>query len=309
MERIKKDLVIIGSGPAGLSAAVYGKRAKFDEVVLEKEMYSGGQIVTTERVDNYLGLYGVSGYDLAMKFKEHVDRLSVPFLEAGAEKITDLGAVKEIELDNGDVIETKAIILASGASHKKLGVKGEEELCGAGVSYCATCDGAFFTGKTVAVAGGGDVALEDALYLSKGCKKVYLIHRRDGFRAAKVLQDEVLHTENIEFLPFHEIEEICGSGSVEALVIKNNQTNETKELAVSGVFIAIGMEPQSDLLSGIASLDERGYVIAGEDCRSSAAGIYAAGDVRTKPLRQVVTAVADGASAVASIERDLVQGL
>ena len=172
------------------------------------------------------------------------------------------------------------------------------------MSYCATCDGAFFAGKTVAVAGGGDVALEDALYLSGVCEKVYLVHRRDEFRAAKTLQEKVKNTANIEFLPFYEIREIGGTETVEYIVLQNNQSREERKLEVSGVFIAIGMEPQSGILKGIAEMDERGYVKATEDCRTSAKGIYVAGDVRTKSLRQIITAVSDGANAVASIEQD-----
>ena len=304
MDKKYKDLVIIGSGPAGLAAAVYGKRAMLDEIVLEREMIGGGQIITTERVDNYLGLYGISGYELAEKFRKHAEALQVPFLETGAETITDCGAYKEIKLENGDTIEAKAVLLATGAAHKKLGAKGEEAFAGAGVSYCATCDGAFFAGKTVAVAGGGDVALEDALYLSGVCEKVYLVHRRDEFRAAKTLQEKVKKTANIEFLPFYEIREIGGTETVEYIVLQNNQSREERKLEVSGVFIAIGMEPQSGILKGIAEMDERGYVKATEDCRTSAKGIYAAGDVRTKSLRQIITAVSDGANAVASIEQD-----
>ena len=189
MENIK-DLVIIGSGPAGLSAAVYASRAMIDQVVIEKEMFSGGQIVTTDRIDNYLGLYGENGYEL-----------KVPFVEGQVTSIEDKGEIKEITLVNGDVINTKAIIIATGAKHKVLGVKGEKELTGAGVSYCATCDGAFFRNKTVAVVGGGDVALEDALYLAKICEKVYLIHRRNELRGAKILQDKVLKNEKIQFMP------------------------------------------------------------------------------------------------------------
>lgn len=215
----RKDLVIIGSGPAGLSAAVYAQRAMLDQVVIEKEPFSGGQIITTERIDNYLGLYGMGGYELAMKFREHADALSVPFLEGEVTAINDDGEVKQITLASGETIETKAVLFATGARHKTLSVKGEKELAGAGVSYCATCDGAFFRGKTTAVVGGGDVALEDALYLSNICEKVYLIHRRDGLRGAKMLQQKIKETENIEFLPFYEVQEICGDGKVEKVIL------------------------------------------------------------------------------------------
>lgn len=303
MER--KDLIIVGSGPAGLSAAVYAQRAKLDQVVIEKEMFSGGQIVTTDRVDNYLGLYGESGYDLAVKFREHADKLGVTFMEDEVAKINDKGEYKEVYLISGKVIETKAIIIATGANHRKLKVKGEKELTGAGVSYCATCDGAFFKGKTVAVAGGGDVALEDALYLSNLCEKVYLIHRREELRASKEIQQKVMLKDNIEFMPFYEIKEINGENKVENILICQNQTGENVNLDVSGVFIAIGMEPQSEFLNGVVELDKAGYIKAGEDCRTSAPGIYAAGDVRTKDLRQIITAVSDGAYAISSLEKDV----
>lgn len=301
----RKDLVIIGSGPAGLSAAVYAQRAKLDQVVIEKEMFSGGQIVTTDRVDNYLGLYGESGYDLAVKFREHADALGVPFMEAEVNKIEDKGDYKVVYLENGETIETKSVIIATGSNHRKLGVKGEKEYTGMGVSYCATCDGAFFKGKNVAVVGGGDVALGDALYLANLCEKVYLIHRRDELRGAKSLQQKVMDADNIEFMPCCEITEIAGDNKVESINVINNQTKETKQVEVSGVFIAVGMEPQSALAKDIAKLDKSGYIEAGEDCRTSAAGVYAAGDIRTKELRQVITAVSDGAVAIASIEKDI----
>lgn len=301
----RKDLVIVGSGPAGLSAAVYAQRAKLNQVVIEKEMFSGGQIVTTERVDNYLGLYGESGYDLAVKFREHADKLGVPFMEDTVSKISDKGDYKEVYLESGSLIETKSVIIATGANHRKLNVKGEKELTGAGISYCATCDGAFFKGKKVAVAGGGDVALEDALYLSNLCEKVYLIHRREELRASKELQQKVMSKDNIEFMPFYEIKEINGENKVENILICQNQTGENVNLDVSGVFIAIGMEPQSEFLNGVVELDKAGYIKAGEDCRTSAPGIYAAGDVRTKELRQIITAVSDGAYAISSLEKDV----
>ena len=228
MENIK-DLVIIGSGPAGLSAAVYASRAMIDQVVIEKEMFSGGQIVTTDRIDNYLGLYGENGYDLSIKFRQHADELKVPFAEGQVTSIEDKGEIKEITLENGDVINTKAIIIATGAKHKVLGVKGEKELTGAGVSYCATCDGAFFRNKTVAVVGGGDVALEDALYLANICEKVYLIHRRNELRGAKILQDKVLKNEKIQFMPEYQVREIAGNNKVEKITLFN-KTNETMEL-------------------------------------------------------------------------------
>lgn len=307
MSENMKDIVIIGSGPAGLSAAVYAKRATLDEVVVEKEMISGGQIIVTDRIDNYLGDYGVSGYDLSVKFREHADKLDVPFMEGNITSIEDKGDYKQVILENGNMVNAKAVVIATGATHKKLNVSGEDSLSGAGVSYCATCDGAFFKGKTVAVVGGGDVALGDALYLSNICDKVYLIHRRDGLRGAKVLQERVFAKDNIEFMPFYEVDEICGENSVEELILHDNRTNEKSKLSVSGIFIAVGMKPQSDLVKNLVKLDDAGYICAGEDCRTSVKGIYAAGDVRTKSLRQIVTAVADGAVAISSVEEDFIK--
>ena len=300
------DLVIIGSGPAGLSAAVYAKRAMLDVLVLEKEPFQGGQIVNTEQVDNYLGLYGTNGYDLAMKFKEHAEQLEVPFAEGQVSTIEQKDDRRVVVLEDGTRYETKTVLIATGAKHRQLGADGEKEFMGAGVSYCATCDGAFFRGKDVAVVGGGDVALEDALYLAKGCHKVYLIHRRDGFRAAKVLQDAMEKTENIEFLPFYEVKGIHGDGMVQSVTIVENQTKEEKTLDLSGVFVAIGMQPNTEFLqNGIVALDPQGYVIAQENGVTNAKGIFVAGDVRTKELRQIATAVSDGANAVYSIEKFL----
>ena len=299
-----KDLVIIGSGPAGLSAAVYAKRAMLDVVVIEKAGFSGGQIVTTERVDNYLGLYGESGYSLAMKFREHADALSVPFIDAEVSSVENESEYKKVQLEDGETICTKNVLVATGAGHKKLSVKGEEELTGAGVSYCATCDGAFFKNKTTAVVGGGDVALEDALYLANLCEKVYLIHRREGLHAAKELSEKVMAAENIEFLPYYEVKEIAGDGMVQKVILTQNQTGEEKEIELSGIFIAVGMEPQTAFVKDVVERNDAGYICAGEDCRTNVPGIYVAGDVRTKPLRQVITAVSDGAVAIASLEQD-----
>lgn len=302
-EQKRKDLVILGSGPAGLSAAVYAQRAMLDQVVIEKEMFSGGQIVTTDRIDNYLGLYGENGYDISVKFREHADALNVPFIEDEVTELLDREDYMEVHLAGGDTLLANNIILATGAKHRLLGVEGESRLSGAGVSYCATCDGAFFRNQNVAVVGGGDVALEDALYLAKTCKHVYLIHRRDTLRGTKVLQNKVFETENITFLPNYEVEEIIGEQSVEKIRLKSNRAADKKELEISGIFIAIGMEPQSNLVKGLVEMDDNGYVIAGEDCKTSHKLIYAAGDVRTKSLRQVITAAADGAAAVYAIER------
>lgn len=300
------DLVIIGSGPAGLSAAVYAKRACLSVLVIEKEAFAGGQMVYTEEVDNYLGLNAKSGFELAESFKQHALDLDVFFAEGAVEKIVPKDGKWSLHMESGEDIETKTVLLATGATHRKLGVPGEETFAGVGVSYCATCDGAFFQGKSVAVVGGGDVALEDALYLANICEQVYLIHRRNELRGTKVLQNQVFANEKITFLGESEVTEITGDKQVSGISVHNKVTDETKELSVAGVFIAVGMEPQSDLYAPLLSL-EHGYVPAGEDCATEKDGLYVAGDVRTKRLRQIVTAVADGANAVHSIQEYLMQ--
>ena len=211
-----------------------------------------------------------------------------------------------LHMESGEDIETKTVLLATGATHRKLGVPGEENFAGVGVSYCATCDGAFFQGKSVAVVGGGDVALEDALYLANICEHVYLIHRRNELRGTKVLQNQVFANEKITFIGESEVTAIIGDKQVSGISVHNKVIDETKELSVAGVFIAVGMEPQSDLYAHLLSL-EHGYVPAGEDCATEKDGLYVAGDVRTKRLRQIVTAVADGANAVHSIQEYLMQ--
>lgn len=293
------DLIIIGSGPAGLSAAVYGKRAGLDLLVVEKAPMSGGQVLNTYEVDNYLGMPGMNGFDMGMQFRAHADRLGVEFREGRVTAIEDQGDKKLVTVE-GDTLEAKTVIFASGAEHARLNVPGEEELTGMGVSYCATCDGAFFRGKTVAVAGGGDVALEDAIYLARTCEKVYLIHRRDELRGAQVLQQELKALPNVEFLYSHVVTEIQGEDSVENLRIRNLKTEEVSDLAVNGIFVAVGIRPDTELIRDLVRCDESGYVLAGEDCVTNVPGLYAAGDIRRKPIRQIVTAVADGANAAVS---------
>lgn len=290
------DLIIIGSGPAGLGAAVYGKRAGLDLLVIEKNPMSGGQVLNTYEVDNYLGLPGIGGFDMGVRFREHAEKMGVVFKEAEVTAIEDRGAGKLVHTSEGD-FEAKALILAMGAHHAHLGVPGEEELTGMGVSYCATCDGAFFKNRTVAVVGGGDVAVEDAIFLARTCKKVYLIHRRDSLRAAKVLQDSLLAQANVEVLWNHTVSAINGEDMVESLTIREKESGEERELAVDGVFIAVGIHPDTEICKDLVACEEGGYILAGEDTKTSRSGIFAAGDVRKKPLRQIITAVADGANA------------
>lgn len=301
------DLIIIGSGPAGLAAAVYAQRAKLDTLVVEKAMVSGGQVLTTYEVDNYPGLPGIGGYDLGLKFREHADRLGARFVEDEVLKIEDgsRGAVKSV-VCQGNTYEARALILATGAVHRKLGVPGEEELAGAGVSYCATCDGAFFRNKVTAVIGGGDVAVEDAIFLARMCSKVYLIHRRNELRVAKSLQENLLSLDNVEVIWDTVADSINGDGMVKSLSLTNVKDGQKRELEVQGVFIAVGISPESRAFEGLVDMDH-GYIRAGEDAATSAPGIFAAGDVRTKPLRQIITAAADGANAITSVERYLVE--
>lgn len=300
MEKIY-DLIIIGSGPAGLAAAIYAQRAKLDTVVIEENFVSGGQVVTTYEVDNYPGLPGISGMDLGTTLREHAEKMGAVFIR---DKVLGL------ELDGADKIVTgkketyhaRTVILATGAKHRMLGVPGEEELSGMGVSYCATCDGAFFRGKTVAVAGGGDVAVEDAIFLARACEKVYLIHRRDELRAAKILQERLMALDNVEILWDTVVDEIRGENKVESLLLTQKKTGEKKELPVDGIFIAVGITPNSELVQGKLEMDEQGYIRAGEDGVTSVEGVYAAGDVRTKQLRQILTAASDGANCVTSVQ-------
>ena len=298
------DVIILGSGPAGLSAAIYAQRARLNTLVIEEKPLSGGQILDTYEVDNYPGLQGIGGFELGMKFREHADTLGVTFHTAQVQKVQAAGNLKEVVTEK-ETFQTKSVIVATGATHRKLGVQGEEELVGAGVSYCATCDGAFFKGKTVAVVGGGDVALEDALFLARGCEKIYLIHRRDEFRGAKVLQEQVQKTENITVLWNSEVKEIQGENKVEKILLHNNIEETDTTLEVQGIFIAVGIQPNNDAVKEVVAVDEQGYVKALEDTVTSEPGIFAAGDVRTKQLRQVITAAADGANAVTSVERYL----
>lgn len=296
------DAVIVGSGPAGLSAAVYAKRAELSFILIEKERLGTGQISGSERVDNYLGLLGESGFELGEKFREHAKSLGTEFVEGEVTAIAADGGNYRVSLAAGEYL-ARTVIYAAGAVPRKLGIPGEAEFSGRGVSYCAVCDGAFCKDKTVAVIGGGDTALGDALLLSEIAARVYLVHRRDEFRAGKSLQSRVSEKKNILPVLNAVPEEIIGSKTVEALRIRRNGSPET--LPADRVFAAVGTVPATAALNGLVTLDSGGYVAAGEDCVTSAGGIFAAGDVRAKPLRQVITAAADGANAVFSAERYL----
>lgn len=301
MEKKMYDLLIIGSGPGGLGAAIYAARAGFDVAVIDRSPVSGGQVLTTYEVDNYLGMPGISGSELSDRFREHADQLGIPFLTADVQKIESCDDRKRVNTDEG-MFESRAVILATGASHSRLGVPGETELAGMGVSYCATCDGAFFRNRTVAVVGGSDVAAEDAIFLAGICEKVYLIHRRGTLRAAASLQKKLLSLANVEVVWDSEVKKICGADMVEEIEIRNNKTGEQSRIAVNGVFIAVGIVPNTEMFRGIVEMDEQGYIVADETCVTSEKGIFAVGDIRKKPLRQIITAVADGANAVNSVQ-------
>ncbi len=289
------DIGIVGGGIAGMTAAIYGLRAGKRVLLLEGTGF-GGQMTLTSHIENYPGIKNVTGNELAQSLKAQVEDLG-----AEIKKLT----VKEIlEREEGKVLVTekeeflcKTVILATGQSHRKLQVPGEEKYAGMGVSYCAVCDGAFFKGMDVAVVGGGSTALEDAAYLANHCKKVYLIHRRDEFRGEDYLVQRLRERENVEFILNSTVEEIGGSFAVEEIKLRNVLTKEESKLSVEGIFIAIGQIPGNEKYSKLVKLDEQGYIVAGEDCKTTREGIFAAGDCRTKNIRQLITAAADGAIA------------
>lgn len=299
------DLVIIGSGPSGMAAAIYAQRAMLKTVVIEKGI-PGGQVVNTYEVDNYPGIPDMTGFELSTKMREHAEKLGTEIVTDEVMELKVEDKVKKVVTTTGEY-ETKTIILATGARWKKLGVPGEEAYTGRGVSYCATCDGAFFRNLTVAVVGGGDVAVEDAIFLSRMCKKVYLLHRRDELRAVKILQEQLFKKENVEILWNCEMKEVAGGDQVEKIKVYNNKKDEAYDLPVDGVFVGIGTEPNAQLAVGKVDLDERGYILANESCETSVPGVFAAGDVRQKTLRQIITAAADGATSVYGAERYILE--
>ena len=298
------DLAILGAGPAGICAAIYATRAKLNIIWLDKKFVQGGQIVDTYEVDNYPGLPGITGLDLGEAMAGHAEKLGMKPQREPVRSIEAEQGIKVIRTKKNEY-RARAVIIACGATHRHLGIPGEEELSGMGVSYCATCDAAFFQDRTVVVVGGGNVAVEDAILLSRTCKKVYLVHRRDELRAEKILQECLFACKNVELIWDSIPLSIEGTDKVEALKIQNKKTQEESVIETDGVFIAVGIVPGTEKFKDLVKLDEAGYIVAGEDGITSEPGIFAAGDIRTKNLRQVVTAVADGANAVASAQRYL----
>lgn len=305
-----KDVIIIGAGTAGLTAAIYALRAGKSVLVLEQGNY-GGQIINTPKVENYPGIEQISGYEFAAGLYRQAEKLG---MEYRSEKVTDIrledGAEAREELSSASletgnkIVETteqsyraRAVILATGAKNRPLGIEKEAEYTGRGISYCATCDGMFFRGKKVAVVGGGNTALEDAAFLSNYCEKVYLIHRRETFRGEEKLVKELRKKENVEFFLNKAVQELEGGATLQAVVLRDKISREESRLEISGLFVAIGQMPENGVFAGLVDLDENGYILAGEDCRTNVEGIFAAGDCRKKTVRQLTTAAADGAVA------------
>ena len=289
------DIGIIGGGTAGMTAAIYGQRAGKRTVIIEGAAF-GGQITSSPNVENYPGIASVSGSEFSMNLLDQAMKLGAETVMEQVTGIRDEGAVKVI-LTTEKEYPCRSVILATGVTHRHLGVPNEERLTGSGVSYCATCDGAFFRGRDVAVVGGGSTALQDAEFLSNFCRKVYLIHRRDEFRGEERIVKRLEEKENVEFILSATVREIIGDAAVERLILNSKKTGKQFKLEVSGLFIAVGHIPQNDAFADVVKLDGSGFILAAEDCVTSCPGIFAAGDCRTKEVRQLTTAAADGAVA------------
>ena len=295
MEKVY-DVIIIGGGPAGYTSALYSARSGFDTLVLEK-FSAGGQMTQTSQIDNYPGFEdGIDGFTLGFKMQSGAERFGAKTMQTEVLSVNLENDIKAVETPDG-MLYSKSIIIATGAEHKHLGLENEDSLIGKGVGYCAACDGMFYKGKTVAVVGGGNSAAADALLLSKICEKVYLIHRRDTLRAERVYHEPLKKAENVEFVWNSTVCEILADGKVTGVKVKNVTDGKEKEISVDGVFISIGRAPQTELFKGQLQIDKNGYIISDESTKTSVDGVFAVGDVRTKPVRQIVTAVADGATA------------
>lgn len=289
------DIGIIGGGTAGMTAAVYGQRAGKKTLIIEGGAF-GGQITSSPNVENYPGIASVSGSEFSMNLLDQATKLGADTVTEQVTGIRDEGSQKVIVTGSNEY-PCKSVILATGVTHRHLGAPGEERLAGAGVSYCATCDGMFFRGRDVAVIGGGSTALQDAEFLSNYCKKVYLIHRRDEFRGEDNIVKRLREKENVEFILSATVKEIAGEDAVEKLILNHKKTGEESELPVAGVFVAVGQIPKNEVFADVVKLDAGGFILASEDCLTSHPGIFAAGDCRTKEVRQLTTAAADGAVA------------
>lgn len=289
----KYDIVVVGAGPAGLSAAIYGVRAGKSVLVLEA-LTHGGQIVNTPEIENYPGIKNISGFEFAQGLYEQAVALGAI---VKYEKVNSIEVQDNIKLVKTakEIYEAKAVILATGAKNRSLGLEREDKLLGLGISYCATCDGAFYRGRDVAVAGGGNTAIEDATFLANYCNKVYVIHRRDSFRAEDALVKALKTKENVEFVLDSNIKELIGTDGLEAVVVENKNNKESRKIEVAGLFVAIGQKPENNEFSSVVNLDDAGYILGGEDTKTNVSGIFVAGDARTKAVRQLATAAGDGA--------------
>ncbi|MBI3353453.1 MAG: thioredoxin-disulfide reductase [Nitrospirae bacterium] len=303
------DIIIIGGGPAGLTAGLYASRARLKTLLIEKGLV-GGQVVTTERIENYPGFEeGIAGSELIKRMDAQARRFGLEIISGNAAKVEDSGDSKVVALEGGEKFFCKAIIVAAGAEPAKLEVEGEDKYRGRGVSYCATCDGAFFKNLKIAVIGGGDSALEEALFLTRFASEVYIIHRRNEFRAVKVIQERVFANPKIKVIWDSVIEKIEGEDfAVKKIAVKNVKTGEKKELDIDGVFIYVGTRPNTDFLPVNTKLNDKGYILTDDSMATSIKGIFAAGDIRAKLLKQVSTAVGDGATAAFAAER-YIEGL
>ena len=290
------DIGIIGGGTAGMTAAIYGQRAGKQTVIIEGSTF-GGQIISSPNVENYPGIASVSGSEFSMNLLDQATKLGAETVMEQVTGIVDEENGIKVIRTTGSNYRCRSVILATGVTHRHLGVPNEERLTGAGVSYCATCDGMFFRGRDVAVVGGGSTALQDAEFLSNYCRKVYLIHRRDEFRGEENIVKRLKEKENVEFILSTTVRDIIGDQAVERLILNNKKTGKEYKLEVSGLFIAVGHVPQNEIFADVVRLDESGFILASEDCITSHPGIFAAGDCRTKEVRQLTTAAADGAVA------------
>ncbi len=290
------DMIIVGAGTAGLTAAIYGVRAGKSVLVLEAAAY-GGQIINTPDIENYPGLEHVSGFDFATSLYQQATNLGAEVKFEAVASIEIEGETKLVHTTAGNVYEGRAVILATGAKNRPLGVDREQELIGKGVSYCATCDGMFYRGKTTVINGGGNTAIEDAIYLSDLCKKVYVVHRRDAFRADAADVAKLKEKENVEFVLNSNVTKLLGEEKLTGVEVTDKLTGATRVLEADGLFIAIGQMPDNGAFANLIDLDEKGYIEAGESCKTKAAGIFTAGDCRTKSVRQLTTAASDGAIA------------